>query len=75
MATSTRPRVVILGAGFGGLATARSLAGKADVNAEDHTGNTPLHVMAGSWSYGLNPAVTRSLLGAGARKTCRGAHR
>ncbi len=48
---------------------------KADVNAEDHTGNTPLHVMAGSWSYGLNPAVTRSLLGAGARKTCRGAHR
>ena len=48
---------------------------KADVNAEDHTGNTPLHVMAGSWSYGLNPAVIRSLLGAGARKTCRGAHR
>ena len=48
---------------------------KADVNANNHTGNTPLHVMAGSWSYGLNPAVTRSLLGAGARKTCRGAHR
>jgi hypothetical protein len=24
-------------------------------NAEDHKGNTPLHVMAGSWSYGLNP--------------------
>ena len=22
---------------------------KADVNAKDHTGNTPLHVMAGSW--------------------------
>ena len=48
---------------------------KADVNANNHTGNTPLHAMAGSWSYGLNPAVTRSLLGAGARKTCRGAHR
>ena len=35
MATSTRPRVVILGAGFGGLATARALAGKADVTVVD----------------------------------------
>ncbi|MEY4735460.1 MAG: hypothetical protein RL428_795, partial [Actinomycetota bacterium] len=35
MSTSTRntskPRVVILGAGFGGLTAARALAGKADV--------------------------------------------
>jgi NADH:ubiquinone reductase (H+-translocating) len=35
MATSTRPRVVILGAGFGGLTTARALAGKADVTLVD----------------------------------------
>ena len=35
MATSTRPRVVILGAGFGGLAAARALAGKADVTVVD----------------------------------------
>ena len=35
MATSTRPRVVILGAGFGGLATARALADKADVIVVD----------------------------------------
>ena len=40
MSTSTRnpsdkPRVVILGAGFGGLHTARALAGKADVTVVD----------------------------------------
>jgi NADH dehydrogenase len=35
MATSTRPRVVILGAGFGGLNAARALAGKADVTLVD----------------------------------------
>jgi NADH dehydrogenase len=35
MATSTRPRVVILGAGFGGLTAARALAGKADVTLVD----------------------------------------
>ena len=35
MATSTRPRVVILGAGFGGLGAARALAGKADVTLVD----------------------------------------
>ena len=39
MSTSTRntskPRVVILGAGFGGLTTARALAGKADVVVVD----------------------------------------
>ena len=40
MKTSTRnaikkPRVVILGAGFGGLTTARALAGKADVTVVD----------------------------------------
>lgn len=35
MATSTQPRVVILGAGFGGLAAARALAGKADVTLVD----------------------------------------
>ncbi|MEJ6760448.1 MAG: NAD(P)/FAD-dependent oxidoreductase [Candidatus Planktophila sp.] len=35
MATSTRPRVVILGAGFGGLGAAKALAGKADVTLVD----------------------------------------
>jgi len=35
MATSTRPRVIILGAGFGGLNAARALAGKADVTLVD----------------------------------------
>ena len=35
MATSTRPRVVILGAGFGGLGAAKALAGKADVTVVD----------------------------------------
>jgi len=35
MATSTRPRIVILGAGFGGLTAARALAGKADVTLVD----------------------------------------
>jgi len=35
MATSTRPRVVILGAGFGGLNAARALAGNADVTLVD----------------------------------------
>jgi len=35
MATSTRPRVVILGAGFGGLSAARALADKADVTLVD----------------------------------------
>ena len=35
MTTSTRPRVVILGAGFGGLATARALSGNADVIVVD----------------------------------------
>ena len=35
MATSTRPRVVILGAGFGGLNAARALDGKADVTLVD----------------------------------------
>jgi len=33
--TSTKPRVVILGAGFGGLNAARALAGKADVTVVD----------------------------------------
>jgi len=35
MATSTRPRVVILGAGFGGLTAARALAKNADVTLVD----------------------------------------
>lgn len=35
MPTSTRPRVVILGAGFGGLTAARALAEKADVTIVD----------------------------------------
>ncbi len=35
MATATRPRVVILGAGFGGLGAAKALAGKADVTVVD----------------------------------------
>ena len=35
MATSTRPRVVILVAGFGGLGAAKALAGKADVTVVD----------------------------------------
>lgn len=35
MASSTRPRVVILGAGFGGLTTARALAKSADVTVVD----------------------------------------
>ncbi|NBU57911.1 MAG: NAD(P)/FAD-dependent oxidoreductase [Actinobacteria bacterium] len=35
MTTSTRPRVVILGAGFGGLGAARALSGKADVTLVD----------------------------------------
>ena len=35
MKTSTRPRVVILGAGFGGLGAARALAEKADVTLVD----------------------------------------
>lgn len=35
MATATRPRVVILGAGFGGLRAAKALAGKADVTVVD----------------------------------------
>ena len=35
MKTSTRPRVVILGAGFGGLGAARALADKADVTLVD----------------------------------------
>ena len=35
MATSTRPRVVILGAGFGGLGAAKALAGKANVTVVD----------------------------------------
>ena len=39
MSTSTRkptkPRVVILGAGFGGLNAARALAGKAEVTVVD----------------------------------------
>ena len=35
MATSTRPRVVILGTGFGGLGAAKALAGKADVTLVD----------------------------------------
>ena len=35
MPSSTRPRVVILGAGFGGLGAAKALAGKADVTLVD----------------------------------------
>ena len=35
MASSTRPRVVILGAGFGGLTTAKALAKDADVTVVD----------------------------------------
>jgi NADH dehydrogenase len=35
MASSTRPRVVILGAGFGGLTTAKALAKEADVTVVD----------------------------------------
>ena len=35
MPTSTRPRVVILGAGFGGLGAAKALAKKADVTVVD----------------------------------------
>ena len=35
MPSSTRPRVVILGAGFGGLGAAKALAGKADVTVVD----------------------------------------
>jgi len=35
MATSTRPRVVILGAGFGGLTAAKALAKDADVTVVD----------------------------------------
>ena len=34
--TSTKPRVVILGAGFGGLTAARALANKAEVTVVDH---------------------------------------
>jgi len=35
MPSSTRPRVVILGAGFGGLGAAKALASKADVTVVD----------------------------------------
>ena len=35
MASSTRPRVVILGAGFGGLTAAKALAKDADVTVVD----------------------------------------
>ena len=45
MATSTRPRVVILGAGFGGLGAAKALAGKADVTLVDrHNFQTTLSI-------------------------------
>jgi len=40
---------------------------KADVNAQDHSGNTPLHFVGGAWAYGLDPDQTRALLGAGGR--------
>jgi hypothetical protein len=39
---------------------------KADINAKDHVGNTPLHIMASSWMFGMDPDQTRSLLGGGA---------
>ena len=35
MASSNRPRVVILGAGFGGLTAAKALAKEADVTVVD----------------------------------------
>ena len=42
---------------------------KADINAQDHVGNTPLHIMASSWVCGMDPDQTRSLLGGGAHWT------
>jgi len=59
--TSQKPRVVILGAGFGGLTAARKMAGFADVTVVDrHNFQTFLPLLYQVSSAGL-AAVRREL--------------
>jgi NADH dehydrogenase len=69
---SNRPRVVIVGAGFGGLSTARGLAGSpVDVTVMDHNNYHTFHALLYQVAAAeLEPSnVKRTLLDAACRES------
>ena len=73
MASSNRPRVVILGAGFGGLTAAKALSKDADVTVVDrHNFQTFLPLLYQVATAGLAAAGHRSFAASGAKcAACR----